>query len=424
MTYPKSILKSEGIKSSAIVTIGNLFGTAVSAIALIIISRHLGPTGFGIFSAAFSLMMIIVRLGDFGLNLALQRHLARSDKPLENKSISNIFNIKMHLSIAITITAILLSGLLDTHILHFNNRSLIILAILSSLGVSLYEYVGVIAQSAHKFLYFAFSVIFQATGKIIAAITLVLSSLLDPLSAIALYGLAPLASGAIIARLSGIKLQPGLSLTTSLKQSIDILKVAKWTSIAVISAAVADNLDVLIIQSYLTSFDTGIFSAALRISTFFSLVGISVGSVLNIRVAKYRDRENLDKYIKKSLKYSLVVSILILALVPLSPLMIMLTAGPDYILASSSLKLLFVATAILAATSPYVALFFVFDKPEYFALSGIISTTTLLLSDIILIPSMGTIGASYARIVTRVCVLLFTVLYAHRSYKKHFSALS
>lgn len=421
MQSPKSLLKSEGIRSSAIVTFGNVFGTALSAIALIIISRFLGPSEFGIFSAAFSVMMIMVRLGDFGLNLALQRYLARSENPLRDTSVTNIFYIKIFLSVSFIFIFTSASQILDTRLLHFDSRSLVIAALISALGVVFYEFIGVVVQAAHKFSHYALTVIFQAIGKIVTVLALIRTSLLTPINAIILYGLAPLASGLLVSRLAGVKIKQISRLTSAIKDSSGILKVAKWTSVAMISAAIADNLDVLIIQYFLTPFDTGLFSAALRISTFFSLVGISVGSVLNIRVAKYHDKENLDKYIRKSVKYSLAIGALLLMLIPFSPLMINLTAGPDYALASNTLDFLFVATAILAATSPYVALFFVFDRPQYFALSGTISTLLLLSSDLLMIPSLGTMGASYARIITRVGVLIFTILYAIKSYKEHFS---
>jgi O-antigen/teichoic acid export membrane protein len=105
----------------------------------------------------------------------------------------------------------------------------------------------------------------------------------------------------------------------------------------------------------------------------------------------------------------------------ISPLAIRFTVGPDFAPATSSLNLLLISTAILAATSPFVALFYLFDKPQYFAYSGIIGSALLIGGDFWAIPAYGLVGAGYVRILSRLAVLLFTVIYARLAYRAHFT---
>ena len=60
------------------VSAGNFTGMMTSAIALIIYSRFMGPAEFGLFSVAFAFMQIVVRIADFGTNMAAERTIARA----------------------------------------------------------------------------------------------------------------------------------------------------------------------------------------------------------------------------------------------------------------------------------------------------------------------------------------------------------
>jgi perosamine synthetase len=55
---------------------GNVIGTVAWPLPLFF-SRDMGPTEFGLFSAAFAAMQIVVRLSDLGTNMAVERAVAR-----------------------------------------------------------------------------------------------------------------------------------------------------------------------------------------------------------------------------------------------------------------------------------------------------------------------------------------------------------
>ena len=416
----KKLSESEGLKSSAIVTFGNLGGTAISAIALIILSRFLGPDQFGVFSVGFSLLLILNRAGDLGINLATQRYLASKDNPQKQTLIQSVFVIKTLISLLILGFGLIFSNYLATHFLHLENSLIIKFAFLSSVAVIYFEYVNTIIQSLQYFTSFAVSILIQALLKILGVITMIVFSFLSPANSVILYGLTPLISGLVISFTKKLDL---LNLSLTKKIIITDLKIIaptiKWTSLAVIAAALADNIDVLIVQNLLNSTQTGIFSAGVRLATFVSLIGLSIGIVLNIRVAKYTTKNHLDKYLAKAKWLALLSFFAILLLTPFSRLMLLLTAGSSYLEGTATLVLLLISTAFLTATAPYVSLFFLYDKPQYFAISGILTALILIISDFFLINSFGILGAGYARIITRASVLVFTLIYAKTSYKQH-----
>jgi len=68
------LVLSPGLRQSFLLIGGSLFAGVFSAIALILISRHLGPVLFAEFTVGYSLLVIITRIQGLGLNVALQKN--------------------------------------------------------------------------------------------------------------------------------------------------------------------------------------------------------------------------------------------------------------------------------------------------------------------------------------------------------------
>ena len=414
------VFESQGFRSAGLMTIGNISSTGLSAVAMIIFSRLLGPSDFGVFSVLFSLLLILSKLGDFGVNIAVQREIAlnKSNSKLLVKMTQTGAYIKLIISLILALTGIFFSKWLSQNVLKVESSEMVMVVFILSSAVIFYEYINTILQAKGLFIWSVFSNFTQAIGKLFAAVLLSLYTLITVDLVVGLYLFMPLIGGmtgffALPARLFTPKFDPA-----SFKK---IVGIAKWTSIAIVSATLADNLDVIIVQNYLSSYDTGLWSAAVRIASVASLVGWSLGTVLNVRVAAYKDQHNLDQYLKKAVFISISSALLISAVAFFSNFAIKYTVGIEFLPAVTPLFLLLLSTALLTATSPFIALFYLFDKPAYFAISGLISSAILIFSDILLVPSLGVTGAGYARLITRLGVLLFTLYYARRGYLERYA---
>jgi len=387
---------------------------------MIIFSRSLGPEMFGIFSVLFSLLLILSKVGDFGVNIAVQREISQhKDNPtFVKETIQTGLVLKLALTVALMVFGIIASKWIGIRVLQLEQYYYLVRWVfLLSGAVIFYEYINVILQGRGLFTYSVLTNFIQSIGKFLyAVIFMSVGIALGPLTLV--YLLMPLAGGiAGFVKLPLTYFKPVLDKNRAQK----IISVAKWTSIAIISATIADNIDVIIVQNYLSSHETGLWSAAVRIATVASLIGWSLGSVLNVRVASYKSKHHLQAYLKKAYLIGVISLVGIMLLTLLSYPAIYYTVGLEYLDAVAPLNLLFISTALLTATSPFVALFYLFNKPTYFAISGILSTIVLLISDVVLIPPFGLIGAGYARIITRLAILIFTLLFAKKSYQEHFS---
>jgi O-antigen/teichoic acid export membrane protein len=56
---------------------GKVLFVALGALTTVLIARHLGPTGQGVFAVSFNLTLILVQLGSSGLSVAAPTLVAR-----------------------------------------------------------------------------------------------------------------------------------------------------------------------------------------------------------------------------------------------------------------------------------------------------------------------------------------------------------
>lgn len=415
------IVKPTGLLSIAILGSGNVIGTVISAIALILFSRFMGPTEFGLFSAAFAAMQIVVRLSDMGTNMASERAIARvhgKDDKLSDRLMRVALYFKLTSFTICIVVAWLLAPWISQSLLHIENVGLIRTSFLLALGTIFFEYSTIVFQSTHRFAMVARITIAQALGKLLFGLILIWQGMLHATEGLLIYGLLP-----GLGALSGWKKNTlsSFALPATWKKDLAvILTVAKWTAIAAIAATLADNIDTLLVQSFMSSYDTGIWSGAVRIATFASVLGWSVGAVLNVRVAKYHDSVHLNEYLKKAWKVALAIFVVLALSVPFAALAIKLTIGTAYLSGTLPLQILIIAAGLAGASAPYVALFYLFDRPEYYAYAGLLQTVILIIGDLIFIPQYGLVGAAWVRVVVRLAILLFTLLYARSSYVRHF----
>ncbi|MEI6690158.1 MAG: oligosaccharide flippase family protein [bacterium] len=413
----KTLTSSSGAISLFFISGGNIISTIISALALIIFSRFLGPAEFGVFSAGFALMQIIIRVVDMGVNTAAERTIAQKYETSERPTAISYMQLVLWIR-SFAITIVLIIGLLFSQSiatwLGITNLLIIRLAFLTSFGTVFYEYVALLLQSTQAFMYVARMAIAQASAKLIFGLILIWQHALTATSALAIYGLMPFFGALSSLRripLTSFDLPPNWQ---KLGKTLGL--TARWTAINMIGVTLADNIDILLVQKLLGSYQTGIWGAAGRLALFASLIGLSMTTVLSIRVARYNNKKDLDVYLAKAKWLALGGATLVLLGIPLAGLGLWLTVGPEYLVGTTPLILMLVAVALATSAAPYTALFYLFNRPEYYAYVGIILAVGITVGNWFAIPIYGLIGAGTVKIVVRAAILVFTLFYARSSY--------
>lgn len=414
------LIKSDGFRASVLMSGGNIFGSGMSAVAMLLVSRNLGPEKFGIFSALFSLLLLVSRLVDVGINLATQRALAKSadhDRRQTEAILVQTLWIKLLTIAGLCLISFLIARPIAHSWLHIDDVTLVRNSLIFAGITLIYEFYISTIQAFHKFSQAAWIAIWQGILKFGSIAVLLLSGKLSVNWAFYVYALAP--GAVLINALKNIPTIPSLDIDKKVMRQI--FRTATWTGIAVASAALADNIDVLLIQKYLTSYETGLYAAGSRITTFVNLISLSLIAVLSVRVARYHQIEHLQKYLRKAKWMALGGLLGTLLLIPLAGVMITLTVGNAYQGGLMALAWQLTATAISTATGPFAALFYLFDRPQYYAASGLLLMLTLIGMDLWLIPVWGIDGAGVAKVVARIVVLGYTLYSAYGAYQTHYA---
>ncbi|MFZ5437825.1 MAG: lipopolysaccharide biosynthesis protein [Patescibacteria group bacterium] len=414
------LLKSDGLRQSFFTIIGNLMGTALSAIAVILFIRILGPEKYGEFSVGFAIVLMLTRLNDFGLNPVIVKY-ASETKSQTDKNF--IYSFTLHKKLTISAVLILVGILFYKQIstaLNLSEPLIILFSFTFGLATIYYEYLLSILQSLHLFGKTVLINGIQAVVKLIAALALLFIGTHNLLPPYFWYIFATFVPFALFKFL----VPKWVSLDFSLKNkplAKKIWKLASHASIGLIAAGFIENIDILFVQKHLTTYETGLYGGISRIALFFAIVAYSLGNVLNARVAKYRSAEHLTSYFKKAAILAGLVLVSFLVFIPLAQPALFFSIGPEYLAGTNLLIILTAGSFFALAAIPFIALFYALEADWYFSISGILQLAIALAGNILFVPVYGLEAAAWTRFVVRLFLLLITVLAGWLTFRKQYA---
>ncbi len=134
--HPKGIrieIGSKTINVASYILFGRILTFAMIGIALILVTRILGPTQYGIYTLAVAFAGIFGSIGYFGVGTALNKFIAEYKEKKDKYEISTIFSNALFLVIitGVVLTAIsfLLSNFISGYIFHTSSMSYVIKAV-------------------------------------------------------------------------------------------------------------------------------------------------------------------------------------------------------------------------------------------------------------------------------------------------------
>jgi len=187
--------------------------------------------------------------------------------------------------------------------------------------------------------------------------------------------------------------------------------------IATLSVVLVDNFDLLLVQRFSNDYQAGLYSGAMKIAMFMSLIGASLETVINSRVARYQHKQTLRDFLKKSRILILLSIVLSILVIPLSELLIKYTLGSDYLAATGILKLLLINVFLTIIVLPLAGIFYAIDQPNYFSRVGLMRVVIIFGLSVWLLPQFGAPAAAASRIVATVAVLIYSLVAVKKELK-------
>ena len=402
-----------GLKQSAFTIIGNGLSAGLSALAIIFIIRLLGPEKYGEFSVGLAIALILVKLNDWGLNTAILKYASdnKNQKELTTK-------YKLILSLVISIIGLLSYQYINSF-LGLKEPRIILAAFTFGLFTTYYEHLLNILQSLHSFFNAVAINTIQAIAKLVGSGLFFILIVQQTMPLFLWYLFAPLIPVLLTRWLLPSWIKINLSVK-NLKLQQRIWSLTKHSSIALISAGIIENIDILFLQSNLTTYETGLYGGVSRIAMLFTLIAYSLANVLNSRVARYKLKKHLAPYLKKSWGVVLLSLLGFLIFIPIAKPLIHFTIGQEYLNGLPVLLMLTGASFLAIASMPFMALFYSFEADWYFSISGILQLVIILIGNAIFVPIFGLEAAAWTRLATRLFLFLFTMLLGQYLYFKHY----
>lgn len=411
-----TIRHSKGFQQSAVTVFGSLIAAAMSAVATLFITRRLGPEEFGVFSVGFAVVQILIRLCDFGMTTVVQRFASREQDHLAiNRLFSYTTKVRLITWISLSLIGVI-GGNLISQLLNFDHPGIITLAFIVSGATYFYEHFQAMLQSIHRFTQAAIVNIGQSVIKAVLSVAIFSFASVSTLATFSGYMVAPILPYFFFRRLFPSWVKFDLQ-STYAQESRAVSSFALHSAISFVSAGIIENVDVLFVQRYMTTYEVGLLGGANKIALLFSIVAYALGNVLNARVSRYRSQQDMRSYLKKASLIILGSVLGFLAFVPFARITLLLTIGEKYLPALPILLLLVASSFLTIAVVPLIALFFSFNKPIYFSIAGITQLLIIIGGNMLFVPVFGLEAAAWSRVVTRLVLFILTAVMALITYR-------
>jgi O-antigen/teichoic acid export membrane protein len=161
----------------------------------------------------------------------------------------------------------------------------------------------------------------------------------------------------------------------------------------------------------LTAFDVGIYSAASRLSQIVTVITASIGTVLSIRSSSLVDPAHKKKFLRKTLSLGSGIFVIAALSWVISEPLVRLTVGDSFVGSAAVFKILLFVAVLGAVQTTINSNFYGLEKPQYFAFSSIVTSTVVFVSNTLLIPRFGSLGAAYSNLISAGALLLFSLIF-------------
>lgn len=400
-----ALLNSTGIKLISYSVIGDMAASLMGGLATILISRRLGPAGFGQFSAGFALTQILVRVNDLGLSMATTKFIGQSKDRLQQTSFySLITRYRLMLSVVIVALGLLATGFLVSG----ENKTILMAAVVVTLATVYFEHLRFSLQALQWIKQSSVANVFQGMIKMLVASAAFFSQGINVLVVFMAYMTAPLVPVIFRRYFSPAWLKNSLVQINS-KQKFAVHGFLKHSAVAVVSAGIVENFDVLLAAYFLNDYQTGLLGGVTKIALFLYIIAYAIGNVLNPRVAGYT-RIQLRSYYKKALGVLVMALGGFLVAWPLAPYLITWTIGVEYLPALNVLRILLASGFISIGLMPFQAIFYALTKDWYFSLTGLAQVLVIVGGGFLLTPIFGIEGLAWLRLASRGMLLVLALM--------------
>ena len=390
------IFTSRSVKHLSMMLSGNIFAAIFGFLTILLISRELSVSDFGLFNLTISYMVILARFSAFGTEIPLIKYCSSYLAAGKNEEAGQVVVTSLYIRTAVSLTIAFFSfnsaGLLSIRL--FNYPELVPLVKLSSFGIITISMFSFLRAVFHAYQEFRKSVMLQLLtdlGKFSGALIMIfMLDVFNLFNAIGVFVIIPL-----------LGIVPGFVVVNRLPFAFkgptrillnQILTYSKWRFISSLCGTVLQYVGVFMLGMMSNSEAVGVYGLAVNLTLIFPIVTYSLVTVLLPKASRFRDVVQFSNYINISLKISIYAGISVMPLLLVSSKLIPFFFGIKYIDSIPVFNWLLIGAVLqVINTTVHVALFSM-NKPGIVALADVLSLIGMIGGCYYLIPSYGTIA--------------------------------
>lgn len=390
---------------------GKVIATFLSLIALMLITRYLGPKGFGEYTTAFTFVSIFAICADFGLTLVTSRLLSSPDAD-EKKIIGNLFGLRIVLAVGLV-------GLAPILIFVFPYSWAVKQAVLISSAAFIFPLLNqVFVGFFQKKLNLTYVALAEILNRVVFLIVVVISVQKN-------YGLTGIMLGLTAAALISFLTHLYFAKKeTIVKPAWDwhfwkkILRASWPLAVTIVFNLIYLKADTLILSLLKSQQEVGLYGAAYRIiEVLSSLPFIFAGLILPILSSAWlaSDPEKYRKVLQKSFNLTIIaVFPLVIGGQFLSSGIISIMAGQGYTAASGILQILVVAVGFVFISCLFTHALIAIDQQKKIIWAYAFTSISSLALYFWLIPRYSYYGAAVATVYSELTITVAAIYFVRR----------
>ena len=210
-------------------------------------------------------------------------------------------------------------------------------------------------------------------------------------------------------------LAPKLSSSISASQiSISgLFHFSKWLALWGITASLASRMDIILLGKLSSAYQTGLYSAALKIASGFTLLGSSLSTVLTPKISRLINQpQQLQHRFIQIFQLVAIMSLGMIGIAILSPWFIPLLFGVSYQPAVTIFYYLTLAAIFFILALPANVTLLALGHSKSIGLLSILQLIIVTAVGLLIIPGLGGGGAALALTVSYLVVFLISTAYA------------
>jgi O-antigen/teichoic acid export membrane protein len=386
------------LTSIGAVFVGGAASSALGFLSTVIISKGLGPSGFGLTSTAIAYFYLVFGCVEFGLSASVVRFGALTEQGnvqrlaailkagLVLRTMTGILVVIVGVGAAAPLARVIYRDAAHTPLILWASFSAALYLLGSFIDMSLRLY--------ERFFVLALYTLAPNLIRLIITYLLYRSGHLDPVTATVAISLG-LAAGIIL----GIPWLPLSLLRESARLPIravarELLGFGKWVFLTNVGVSLISRVDTLILSHYADSSQVGLYAAGFQLTMIFQILQTSLGTVLLPQVTRLKGRIQTWRFIRILLGLAVAISSVMLALIPFAGTLVPLVFGSRFAGATPIFQILLVNYALQLYSLPFATLILARGRSQLLAYQTALQLVLGLVCNSQLIPRYGAIGGA------------------------------